>query len=139
MQILTGCLHSVTLFVSPKPANTTEKQLFDLMDNYHFDFGSGFTPTMGDLMTSFSISLSLFLLFAGVMNLVLLQNRVAAETMDHVIRINTIFFGLCLLTMIFMAFLVPIVCLALIVLALMIANITLPKNDNVNTSDFLNN
>lgn len=136
LQILTGCLHSLSLFANPQPSNATEKQLIDLMNTYHFDFGAGFTPTMANLMTSFSVSLSLFLLFAGILNLFLLRSRVAVETMNGVIQINLMFFGLCLLTMIFLTFLIPIVCLILIVLALIIATCTLPKNNNVVKSDF---
>ncbi|MET0944095.1 MAG: hypothetical protein ABWY22_01660 [Flavobacterium sp.] len=128
LQLITGCLHSLSLFANPQPANATEEQLFDLMDTYHLDFGSGFTPTMGNLMTSFSVSLSLFLFFAGILNLFLIQSNLPVEIMKGVIRINFLFFGLCLLTMIFLTFLIPIICLVLIFLALIIATCTFPKN-----------
>ena len=33
-QLLTALFHSISFFVKPEPANDTEKQLQDLLDNY---------------------------------------------------------------------------------------------------------
>jgi hypothetical protein len=119
-------MHSLSLFGKPQPSNETEKQLLDLMGSYKLELGAGFAPTMSDLMTSFSISLSLFLLFGGTLNLSLLRSKVAVETMKGVIQINLLFFGLCFLAMFFLTFLIPIICSGLIVLALILSAVTLP-------------
>jgi hypothetical protein len=123
-QIITGLMHSLSLVSKPQATNETEKQLLDLMGSYHLDLGAGFTPTMSDLMTSFSISFTLFLFFGGIINLFLLSSKVNGETMKGLIRINLFFFGLCFLAMLFLTFIIPIICLGLIVLALILATVT---------------
>ena len=123
-QIMTGLMHSLSLFNSPPPTNATEKQLLDLMGSYQFELGAGFSPTMADFMTSFSISFTLFLLFGGILNLLLLKGNVAMKTMKGIILVNLLFFGACFITMFFLTFLIPIICLGLIELALILAAIT---------------
>jgi type IV secretory pathway TrbL component len=120
-------MHSLSFFGNPQPTNVSETQLLNLMSSYKLELGAGFAPTMSDLMTSFSISLSLFLLFGGILNLFLLRSKIAVETMKGIILINLLFFGLCFLAMFFLTFLIPIICLGLIVLALILAAVTLPK------------
>jgi hypothetical protein len=61
LQLITGLMLSLSLLASPQPTNETEKQLLGLMNSYKLELGAGFTPTMSDLMTSFSISFTLLL------------------------------------------------------------------------------
>ena len=65
-QLLAAAFHSLSFLNNPQPENDNEKQLLDLMTNYELDLGAGFTPSMQDLMTSFSICVTLLLLFGGV-------------------------------------------------------------------------
>ncbi len=123
-QIITGLMHSLSFFAKPKPTNETEKQLLNLMDSYQLDLGLGFTPTMANLMMSFSISFTLLLFFGGIINLFLLKSKVTVETMTGIIQINLLFFGLCFLAMLLLTFIIPIVCLGLIVFALISALMT---------------
>jgi hypothetical protein len=48
---LTGAVHSISLFVSPVPANEVERQMIELMTTYKSDLGAGFHPTMENLFT----------------------------------------------------------------------------------------
>ena len=64
--LLTGLVHSISLFVKQAPANETEKQLLDLMNGYRLNL-PGATRTMSDLMRGFSISFMLGILaFSGL-------------------------------------------------------------------------
>lgn len=124
LQIITGLMHSLSLIASPQPTNETEKQLLGLMNSYKLELGAGFKPTMSDLMTSFSISFTLLLLFGGIINLFLLKSNLNDKILKGIIKINLLFFGLCFVAMLLLTFLIPILCLGLIVLALLLATVT---------------
>ena len=51
-QFITAVFHAVTLFVTPTANNETEKQLYNSMSTYKFDFGAGFHRTMDDMIIS---------------------------------------------------------------------------------------
>ena len=129
-QFFTAGLHSIGIIVKPQPENDTERQLLDLMHNYKFDLGAGFLHSMSDLMTSFSISFTLLLLFGGLLNWYLLRKRVEVKIMKGIIGISCIIFGSCFLAMTFLTFLPPIICTGLILLCLLMAYSTVPKQQN---------
>jgi len=126
-QLLTAVFHSLSFVNNPQPGNDTERQLLDLMTNYKLDLGAGFTHSMKDLMTAFSISLTLLLLFGGCLNWFLLRKKVESETMRGVIGINVIIFGGCFAAMTLLTFLPPIICTGLIFICLLMAYITILK------------
>jgi hypothetical protein len=66
LQLLTLVFHTLGIIGGFQPNNDTEKQLFSLMKDYKFDFGLGFQRSINDLMTSFSLSFSLLLLFSAL-------------------------------------------------------------------------
>lgn len=125
LQFLTGIFHSLSFLNTPKPQNESEKQLFDLMSNYKFDLGFGFIRSIENLLTSFSISLVLFLFFSSALNLFLLKKNLPANTMKGIILINFITYLVCFIVMLLLTFLPPIVCLGLITVALLIAYLAL--------------
>lgn len=51
-QLLTAVFHSLSLFVSPEPANETERQIQTLITTYKIDAGAGFHPTFSNLVTA---------------------------------------------------------------------------------------
>jgi hypothetical protein len=123
---IAGAVHSVGLFISPSPANETERQMLDLMMHYKQDFGFGFHPTMWDLFRSLS-SCFTFLCFLSVLTIgFLLKKRAASQLLQGIIRIHLLVFTVVLLVMIFLTFLVPIVFMALVVLCLAIGLATMP-------------
>ena len=52
MQGLTGVFHSLSLFVSPQPANETEIQMISLMTSYKIDAGAGCVDRVEIVMPS---------------------------------------------------------------------------------------
>jgi hypothetical protein len=129
-QFFTAVVHSITLFVTPVPANETEKQLYVLMDTYKFDFGAGFHRTMNEMMIALSACLCLVCLLGGLLNWYLLRKKVEANIMKGVININLVVFGISFVLIAKYAFLPPIIMMGLIVLSLILARITIRENPN---------
>ena len=126
-QILTGLIHSLSFFSNPLPNNDREEQLLNLMTGYKFDLGAGYLRSMNDLFTSLSIAFMLFFIFGGILNWYLLRNNIDVRVMKGVIMINVFFFGICLLAMMFFAFLPPIVLNGLVFICLVGAFFTIRK------------
>lgn len=127
-QLITAVIHATTLFLKPPPANDNEKQLFELMNTYRFDFGAGFHRTMGELTLALSACFCLVCLLGGLLNGYLLRKKVEPEIMKGVININLIVFGICFGLMATFTFLPPVVLSGLIFLFLILSRLTIPKN-----------
>jgi len=119
--LLNAAIHSVTLFIQPEPQNETERQLTHLMTTYRNDFGAGFHPTTGNLVTALSSCFSLLCLLGGLMNGYLLKKKLGVEVMRGVIVIDLLVFGICFIVMAVFTFLPPIVLTGLIALFLSLA------------------
>jgi hypothetical protein len=123
--LLTGAVHSISLFVHPVPANEVERQLIELMTTYKNDFGAGFHPTMGNLFTALSSCFSLLCLLGGLTNAYLLKKKIHAGILKGFVWINLLVFGICFVMMLVFTFLPPIVLTGLIVLFLALTLITI--------------
>src|SRR5262245_25567860 len=88
LQIITGLIHSLSLFTSPEPADETQKQMVDLMNTYHMELGAGFRPTFADLFFALSSCFTLVCLFGGILNLYLLKKAAAPDLLKGVLNIN---------------------------------------------------
>jgi len=126
-QILTSLVHSLSFINEPKPTNDTEKQMLDLMMNYHNDMGAGFTPTMFDIMNGLSAGFALLFMFGGLTNWYLWRSLTNKSTLKGIVLINTIIFGLMFVVNYFLTFLPPIVMSGLVFVFLLMAWITWPK------------
>lgn len=124
-QFLTFGLHSSSLFVSPTPQNDTEKQLIDLMTSYKMDMGAGFRPSMSNILTSFSISLSLLLLLGGWITVLLVRNKEASKIARQIMTAQAIIFLAGFATMWALTFIVPTVCVGLIAIGCIGSRLTL--------------
>lgn len=120
-QLATACIHSLSFFNDPKPANETERQMVDLMTTYKMDMGAGFTPTMYQLFNSLSFSFTLLLFFSGIINLYLLRKKVDHSILKGVVGINLLIYAACFIVLFIWSFLPPVVCVGLIFSALFIA------------------
>lgn len=120
-QIATGLIHSLSFFVSPQPANETEKQLIDLMTSYQLDMGAGFHRNFDQIFTSVSICMTLLCLFAGTINIYLIKTCSDLKVIKGAIVINAIVFLFMLIDFIVFAFLPPIICAGLICVALLLS------------------
>jgi len=72
--IILGLVHSFSLFTKLAPANATEKQLIDLMDNYKFN-PVGSPRTMSDLFRGFSTCFMLAAFGFGLFDIALWGER----------------------------------------------------------------
>ena len=133
-QLLTAAMHTATLFANPLPNNDTEKQLFELMSSYKFDFGAGFHRTMDELTLALSSSLSLLCLFAGLTFFFLLKKRVDATVMKGIVNLNLIVFGIFFIITLAFTFLVPVIQFGLVLLFLILSRVsianTIPDKQN---------
>lgn len=109
-QFLTAALHSISLFVSPEPADETQKQLIALMTNYKLDLGGGFHRSMAELVTALSSCFSFVCLLGGAITVYLLLKRAGAEVLKGITVINLLIFGAMFVVMIVFTFLPPIIC-----------------------------
>ena len=108
--IVTAGFHSLSLIADSTPANETERQLLDLMQHYKMDMGAGMQRSMDDLVTFFSLSMSVLTLAIGVFNLLLARffdNQVLAA---KVMAFNAILWVLYLIPLYMLTFLPPMVC-----------------------------
>lgn len=80
--LLLGAVHSVSLIEKPAPANDTEKQLLDLMNNYKFSL-MGSIRTMNDLMLGFSISFMAGAIAVGLLDLSLRREAATQAVGAH--------------------------------------------------------
>lgn len=128
-QFITAAFHAVTLFVSPPPNNETEKQLYNLMSTYQFDFGAGFHRSMNELTLALSACLSLLCIFAGLINFYLMRKKVDAGIMKGVININLVIFGIFFVLTVIFTFLIPIIQIGLILLFLILAGLVVRRNN----------
>lgn len=126
-QLLTGVFHAISLFVSPQPANETERQLLTLTTTYHIDAGGGFHPTFSGLFTALSSCFTFLCLFAALINLYLLRMRTDPSAMKGIIGINLLVFAPLFVVMAYFTFLPPIICTGLIVLSLLAAYLAVGK------------
>lgn len=126
-QMLTGLIHSLSLFLTPVPRNDTERQLFDLLTNYKMDAGAGFAPTYYNLMTALSSCFTFLCLFAALSNGYLLIKHTEPTVMRGIIAINVGIFGFVFVVMAYFTFLPPIFCTGLIFANLLAAFIFVPK------------
>ena len=124
---LTGLIHSIGLFISPVPANETERQMLDLMNNYKQDMGAGFHRSMWSLFTALSSCFTFLCLLGGLNISYLLKKKVAPGILKGIVRIHVLVFGVCFVVMVIFTFLPPIVLTGLLVLFLAIGLFTIPS------------
>ncbi len=126
-QLLTGLIHSISLFVNSEPTNETERQLDMLISTYKMDAGAGFHPTLSNLFTALSSCFTFLCLYAAITNGYLLFKHTEPNVMRGIIGINVVIFGAVFATMAYFTFLPPIVCTGLIFINLLAAFIVVPK------------
>lgn len=132
-QFVTAFIHALSLFFRPPPSNETERQLFDLMENYQFDLGAGFHRSMGDLTTGLSICFCLVCLLGGLVNIHLLRSNVSEKVITGVININLLVFGLCFVAMCVFTFLPPILLTGIVVAFLILSRVVLKRSGSIET------
>ena len=126
-QLLTAALHASSLFITPVPANDTERQLLDLMTNYRMDVGAGFHPSFSNFMTALSSCFSFVCLLGGLTLGYLMIKHTEPNIMKGIIGINVMIFGAIFVIMTIFSFLAPVVCTGLIFVNLLAAYIVVPK------------
>lgn len=119
--VLTGILHSLSFIAEPQPANETEKQFMDLMQNYKMDMGAGFLRTFQQIFISLSACFTLLSLFAGVLLYYLHRNRISKQIMTGVLNIYLVIFGVLFVLVWTLTFLPPIICVTLIFISLVMS------------------
>ncbi|SRR5258708_429731 len=126
-QLITGVIHSLSLFITPKPEDVTEGQMLNLMTTYKMDMGGGFHPTFMNLFTALSSCFTFLCIFAALSNGYLLWNHTEPSVMKGIITINVVIFGAVFAMLLYFTFLPPIVCAGLIFINLVAAFIVVPK------------
>jgi hypothetical protein len=102
--VVIGVVHSLSLIRDLAPRNETERQLLDLMTNYHFNL-MGSMRTMGELNRGFSIAFMLAALGFGVLSLTLARER--AGLLKRVALVNLVWLAAMLATSLRYFFAVP--------------------------------
>ena len=125
LQFLTAAIHATSLFVSPVPANETERQLHELIITYQKDLGGGFVRTFADLFTALSSCFSFVCLLGGLVSAYLLKKRASTEIVGGITLIELIVFSAIFAVMVVFTFLPPIILTGLIVLTLLIGYLML--------------
>jgi len=122
-QILTGLVHSISLFVNPEPATEDERKMIELMDTVKLNLGAGFHKTFADLFMDLSAHFTLAFLLGGIVNWYLASKKADAFILKGVLTINLVIFGLSFGLALVYTFLPPITFTGLTFLLLLIARI----------------
>ena len=130
-QFITAALHSLSFIITPELHNDTERQLHELITNYHPDMGGGFHPSFWNLFTALSACYPLLCILGGLTLGYLLLKHIGPELMRGIILINLIVFVVCFVIVLIFTFLPPIILTGLIVINLLAAYITVPKSDSI--------
>ena len=131
LQLLTGSIHGVGLFIGPTSDNPTEQQLLDLMNSYHMEMGAGFHPTMMSLFLALSSCYTMLCFLAAWLNIYLKKKNVSIYVMKGVMGINAIIFGICFFVMLFLTFLPPIVLTGMIFVCALLAYLLADKGKEI--------
>lgn len=124
--VLTGLVHSLSLFGNPTPANDTERQLLDLMSNYKMNV-MGSMRSMDNFLHGFSISFMLTALVTGALSLVLVRER--AGLLKRVALVNAIWLAAQTAVSVRYFFVVPVSFLSVALLIFAGAWFMLPSSD----------
>lgn len=108
--LATGAIHLLSFLRKPEPANDTERELFNLLQNYRFDLGAGTTRSMEELLNFFSLSMSLLCFFGGILNLILAKHFENEALAKKVVTFNAVFWAIYLVPLYLLTFLPPQVC-----------------------------
>ncbi len=130
-QFITGLIHSISLFRSPAPKNETEKQLFDLLSNYQFDFGAGMHRSMDKVILALSACFTLVYLLGGMINWFLIRAEADSSLIRGIVNINLIIFGLSFAIMVKFTFLPPIILTGLVFVFLIITRLTIKSKNEI--------
>jgi hypothetical protein len=114
IQLLTAAFHSISFFVKLEPKNETEKQLYDLLDNYKPDAGMGFDPSFAEFFMALSLCFTLICLFGALINWYFKKKGLDARLWKGLLLIEVIIFGAMFIAMAVLTFAPPIICTALI-------------------------
>ncbi|HEV7700936.1 MAG TPA: hypothetical protein VGO43_11950 [Pyrinomonadaceae bacterium] len=128
-QFLTAVIHSISLFIPLSGDSEVEKQMISLVTTLRLDMGAGFHPTFSNLFIALSSCLSFLFFFAALTNGYLLWKHTEASVMRGVMGINILIFGSLFAVVAYFTFLVPIVCVGLVLVNLLAAFIVAPKNE----------
>jgi hypothetical protein len=128
LMLITAVLHSLSFFVTPVPANETERQLIALTTSYRIDAGAGFHPTYSDINLALSFCFTAVCALGGLTLFFLARRNAAPDLMRGVLLIHLLVFGSVFAMMAFFTFLPPIVCTALIAAGLLAAFLLVPKD-----------
>ena len=129
-QLATAMIHSLSLIGIASPQNETEKQLYDLIENYQLNMGAGFFRTWNQIFNSISISFSLFFFFVGFLNLLVLQTDIDKIFVQKLVRLQLFVFGILSFVMFKLAFLPPIICCLAIFVFLLFTYLNLKNFKN---------
>jgi hypothetical protein len=126
-QLLTGLIHSLSLFIEMKGKNETENRMLELMTSHKMDMGAGIFHSMMDLLLALSSCFTFLYLLGGINNFYLI-NRMDTKTIRGYLLINLIVFGMCFFVMLFLTFLPPIILTGIVFVLLFASYITSPKS-----------
>jgi hypothetical protein len=118
-------LHSTSFFSDPSALFPDEegKTLFNLMQNYQFHI-MGLTRTVESFLTGHSVYLTIFTLFLGIQNLLMVKYYAASpQILKSMSLLNFLFYGsLAMVTAIFFIY-PPLVLFSLIALAFLMSSL----------------
>jgi hypothetical protein len=120
LQSITTVFHAMSFLATPQPQNESERQLFDLMNNYQMNMG-GMTTTMQNLFNALSACFALVFAFGAMLNFYLSRKGTDLSLVSGIIGIQVLIFGIAFAVMAALTFLPPILCSGLVFATLLVA------------------
>jgi hypothetical protein len=113
-QLLTALFHSLSFIAKPKPRNETEKQLIDLLANYHMDMGGGIKRSFKNLFIGVSVCFTIIYILGAVLNWYFLKSGISPELWKGFLLIQLIAYGVVFLLQVRFTFWPPIIVTGLV-------------------------
>ena len=129
IQLLTGLIHSLSLFHNVEPQNESEKTMVTLMDTYKMDLGAGYQRTFAEMFLALSACFSLVYLLGGLINWQVLRKKATLPLLKGLLNVQLLIFGIGFGLMFCYTFLPPIVLTGLSFFLLLVSRLLLPKQE----------
>jgi hypothetical protein len=126
-------LHLVGHFSRREPANEVERTLLDLLTTYEMNVGGVFR-TMEDVLSGFSLSFSVFLVYAAALNLAFMRIQSDDRRLLQAATVLNILFSGILLVISLSSFPLPPTVLFAVIFLLFLVSLALDRTRQVEVS-----
>jgi hypothetical protein len=127
LMLLTAAAHSMGHF-SPLPTDAETQRLVFAMQGYVLDLGMGMKPTQWDVLQSLSLTMTVTLLWLGVLGLVVAVSDMGRRTVQRVVAVYIVANGILVALYSYYRLPPPLISLGIVEAVLLVSFVRAPRN-----------